>query len=73
MMVFAPCLPNAAAAASILLPTTYVNGLRAFSFFGHPPAAEMGLCLSGTPFTMVWIDQAMKRGRDFAFALVKMK
>src|SRR6516165_7268779 len=27
------------------------------------------------PFAMVWIDQAMKRGRgrDFAFALVKMK
>jgi predicted dinucleotide-binding enzyme len=27
------------------------------------------------PFAMVWIDQAMKRGRgrDFAFALVDMK
>jgi predicted dinucleotide-binding enzyme len=27
------------------------------------------------PFAMVWIDQAIKRGRgrDFAFALVKME
>jgi 8-hydroxy-5-deazaflavin:NADPH oxidoreductase len=25
------------------------------------------------PFAMVWIDQAMRRGRDFAFALVKMR
>jgi 8-hydroxy-5-deazaflavin:NADPH oxidoreductase len=25
------------------------------------------------PLAMVWIDQAMKRGRDFAFALVNMK
>jgi predicted dinucleotide-binding enzyme len=25
------------------------------------------------PFAMVWIDQAMKRGRDFTFALVNMR
>ena len=25
------------------------------------------------PFAMVWIDQAMKRGRDFAFALVNIR
>ena len=47
-------------------------GLRRFEAADAGPLKNARLL---EPFAMVWIDQAMKRGRgrDFAFALVSMK
>jgi hypothetical protein len=47
-------------------------GMLGFEPFDAGPLKNARLL---EPFAMVWIDQAMKRGRgrDFAFALVKMK